>query len=65
MHHPYAKEVLALVRDANEGLQASVAEMQARYGSVAELVGQYAELLAVASPFAPPVPRLERTGEGS
>ena len=65
MHHPYAKEVLTLVRDANQGLQASVAEMQARYGSVAELVGQYAELLAVASPFAPPVPRLERTGEGS
>ena len=65
MHHPYAKEVLTLVRDANQGLQASVAEMQARYGSVAELVGQYAELLTVASPFAPPVPRLERTGEGS
>ena len=65
MHHPYAKEVLTLVRDANQGLQASVAEMQARYGSVADLVSQYAELLTVASPFAPPVPRMERTSEGS
>ena len=65
MHHPYAKEVLTLVRDASQGLQTSVAEMQARYGSVADLVSQYAELLTVASPFAPPVPRMERTGEGS
>ncbi|MGE3738228.1 MAG: conjugal transfer protein TraH [Geminicoccaceae bacterium] len=65
MHHPYEKEVLALIRDANQGLQASVAEMQARYGSMADLVSQYADLLAVASPFAPPVPKMERTGEGS
>ncbi len=48
-----------------EFVQPVLEGMQARYGSVAELVSQYADLLSVASPFAPPVAKMERTSEGS
>lgn len=52
--HAYSKEVLSLMRDANQGLQGSVAELQARYGSLSGLVGQYIELLSVVNPSGAP-----------
>jgi conjugative transfer pilus assembly protein TraH len=52
--HAYSKEVLELLRDANQGLQGSVAELQARYGSLSGLVGQYIELLSVVNPNGTP-----------
>ena len=49
--NPYSAEVQQMMRDANTGLYDNVAEMQARYGSLAELVRQYHELLQVSSPI--------------
>ena len=62
--NPYIPDVQQMMRDANSGLQASVAEMQSRYGSLAELVRQYYELLLVINPAAAQVTSVTELSPG-